>query len=361
MRAFGNGSARPSRRAAASSPARPASGAGRARRAATGPTAPGARRPGSGRPQPAGASEGRQAAGGLFFNRGRGRRQRGRPQHGQQGQGPEGEGDVALPAGGAAHLVVVQPRLLPGGLEGALDAPAGAGHGHQGLQRARAAPGRMHKVGLAAVRGVRAGAPEQEVAAPCGVLRLGQRPALPVVEAGALGPQAAGQGLPVRLRQGRPQVPHRRLAEADPHVLVAGHGQHVGPAPRLQPPAQLRRVAVDGIARHPGHGQLGVQGPGQHAPGQLRLGREGRVGGQARGLQARRLAGPALGQVQLPVHQRVPPRPGVGQEDPHLAVLDAPGRAAVLPGHPGRVVPCLRKPVSSTTATPSAWPRCAAT
>ena len=41
---------------------------------------------------------------------------------------------MPVPAVRAAHLVVVQPRLLLGGLEGVLDAPAATGHGHECLQ-----------------------------------------------------------------------------------------------------------------------------------------------------------------------------------------------------------------------------------
>ncbi len=40
----------------------------------------------------------------------------------------------------------------------------------------------------------------------------------------------------------------------------------------------------------------------------------------------------------------VPPRTGVGQEDPHLAVRDAPRRPAVLPRHPRRVRALLQEP-----------------
>lgn len=63
-------------------------------------------------------------------------------------------------------------------------------------------------------------------------------------------------------------------------------------------------MAVDAVARHPGQGQSRVQGP---------------------------------------VHQHRPPRPGVGQEAPDPAVLDAPRRPAVLARHPGRVRPLLQE------------------
>ena len=100
---------------------------------------------GSGRPQPAGLFEGRQTAGRLFFWWRLGR-QRGGPDHGQQGHGPQGEGDVPMPAGGAAHLVLVQPHLPLGGLKAAFEAPARARHLHQGLQRTILRG--QHQVGL---------------------------------------------------------------------------------------------------------------------------------------------------------------------------------------------------------------------
>ncbi|MEU6073653.1 hypothetical protein [Micromonospora sp. NPDC047074] len=41
-----------------------------------------------------------------------------------------------MPASPAPELVVVQADLALAGLEQLLDAPAGAGHGHEGEQRA---------------------------------------------------------------------------------------------------------------------------------------------------------------------------------------------------------------------------------
>ena len=47
---------------------------------------------------------------------------RGGGEDGQEGQGEHGQGDVAVPAGPAADLVVVQADLAFGGLESFLDA-----------------------------------------------------------------------------------------------------------------------------------------------------------------------------------------------------------------------------------------------
>jgi hypothetical protein len=56
---------------------------------------------------------------------------------------------------------------------------------------------------------------------------------------------------------------------------------------------------------------------------------------------AGRVAGPFLGQVQLPVHQRPALGAGVGQKDADLAVLDPTGRARVLALHPGGLAALL--------------------
>src|SRR3712207_93339 len=61
---------------------------------------------------------------------------------------------------------------------------------------------------------------------------------------------------------------------------------------------------------------------------------------RARGAPGR-VAGPALGQVEGAVDQRLPVATGVAEEHADLAVLDAARRAAVLPLHPGRLVALL--------------------
>ena len=89
---------------------------------------------------------------------------------------------------------------------------------------------------------------------------------------------------------------------------------------------------------------------------QLRLGREGRVGGQPYHLQPRPVLGPALGQVQGPVQQRVTPGSDVGQEDPTL-----PSVPQYCGATPAECVPFLGKPVSSIATTPSGSLRCSVT
>ena len=58
-------------------------------------------------------------------------------QHGEAGMRQHGEGDVAVPAGPGAHLVVVEPDFALGRLEAALDGPARAGDAHQLGERGR--------------------------------------------------------------------------------------------------------------------------------------------------------------------------------------------------------------------------------
>jgi hypothetical protein len=55
------------------------------------------------------------------------------------------------------------------------------------------------------------------------------------------------------------------------------------------------------------------------------------------------IAGPALGQVERPIDQRVALRAGIGQEHPDLAVLDPARRARILPLHADRVRALLQK------------------
>src|ERR1700757_1738401 len=65
--------------------------------------------------------------------------------------------------------------------------------------------------------------------------------------------------------------------------------------------------------------------------------------GDPRRRSARAILRPALRQIQFAIDQRVPATAGIGEKHPNLAVLDAPGGAAVLPRHPGRFAALLEK------------------
>ena len=112
----------------------------------------------------------------------------------------------------------------------------------------------------------------------------------------------------------------------------------------LQPAPQPAIAAIDRIGGHPGDRHPGVQGPLQHPAGQLRLGVELDLVRDPGLAAAPPVVGPALGQVQLPVHQRMPVAAGVGQEHADLAVLDPPGRARILALDAGRLGALLQEP-----------------
>ena len=132
--------------------------------------------------------------------------------------------------------------------------------------------------------------------------------------------------------------------------------EHVAGGAGLQVAAQAALVAVELVGGHPGGGDPGVQGVGEHLPGVGDLGREPHVVGHPGGPAPSPVVGPRLRQVHAAVDQRPPRRGGVGQVRGHLGVFDPPGRAGVLPLHPDRCMPDLRSPVSSTMRTPPRWP-----
>jgi hypothetical protein len=134
------------------------------------------------------------------------------------------------------------------------------------------------------------------------------------------------------------------LAQAHrPQRLAALDRQHLWPVALLQPAAQPSSTAIDLVAGHPGHRDLGVQRPLQQHPGQPRLGAEAdRIGDgrlpAARPILSQPSAGTAPGRsAHAPGGWH---RPGT----PQLAVLDPPGRARILPLDPGRLGALLEEP-----------------
>ena len=113
---------------------------------------------------------------------------------------------------------------------------------------------------------------------------------------------------------------------------VAADGEHVADAALAQERAQGGVGAIHLVAGHPVGGHAGVERGAHHLLGQLGLGGEGDLVGDAGG-------GPPLGvvaprgprQVEPPVDQRPPAWGGVGQEHRDLAVFDPAGGAGVLP------------------------------
>ena len=84
---------------------------------------------------------------------------------------------------------------------------------------------------------------------------LPQGQTLPVMHPGPLGTQATGPRLPALCGQAGHEVLHQ--AVPDSHMLIAGHGQHVGLPLALQPLPQLGGVAIDAVPHHPGRRHSG--------------------------------------------------------------------------------------------------------
>lgn len=82
-----------------------------------------------------------------------------------QAPDPQDQRDMPVPAVRAAHLVVVQARLLLGSLEGMHDALAVGGHAHERFQVTAALRDEGH-VGLPVLR-IRDGTPEELGSGPC--------------------------------------------------------------------------------------------------------------------------------------------------------------------------------------------------
>jgi hypothetical protein len=150
-------------------------------------------------------------------------------------------------------------------------------------------------------------------------------------------------------------------AGAGPDRVVAGHRQHLADLAGFQLGPQPGIGAVDLIAGHPGGRDPGGRRPAEHPVGQCRLGRKPDLVGDAGGLAAVGIAGPAAGHVQVPVDQGVPGVGGIDQVDRDLGVVDLAGGAGVLALHPTVLAPFLRFPVSSTTSTACGSPRCSTT
>lgn len=103
----------------------------------------------------------------------------------------------------------------------------------------------------------------------------------------------------------------------------------------------------------------GVEESGDHASGQLRLGRELRIVTEAGGPAAVGIGGPGTRNIEFPVHCGVPAAAGVDQVDGDLGVLDPARGAGVLPLDSNGVG--FTSPVSSTTSTASSSCRCSTT
>jgi DNA invertase Pin-like site-specific DNA recombinase len=174
---------------------------------------------------------------------------------------------------------------------------------------------------------------------PMAFAGLAQRPDLdrhPVVDPRAFGAITGAQGLPgVPVDRGDEVLGRGGHKVHGDHVLGALDRQHVRYLARLQPQPQAGVAAIGLIAGDPGDRDASIQGALQHHAGELWLGLEPDLIGDGGPPAACPVGGPALGQVQLPVHQRRATTAGVGQEHPNLAVLLLAHGAGVLALDPG--------------------------
>jgi hypothetical protein len=120
----------------------------------------------------------------------------------------------------------------------------------------------------------------------------------------------------------------------------------------LQPASQRRVDAVDLIGGHQAAGTCAGR-----ARSSICLASSGLVATCSGIPAAVGVGGPAAGQVQRLVDQRVPAPAGVGQGDRDLGVVDLAAGAGVLASHSEGGVPFWQSPLSSITRTASGSPR----
>ena len=112
----------------------------------------------------------------------------------------------------------------------------------------------------------------------------------------------------------------------------------------LQPYPQRPMIPIDAIPRHPGGRDARVEGTFQHLPRQLRLGRTYALLRNPRALASRLVACPLVGQIEFTIKQDVALGTCIGHKHPNLAMLNAARCAALLAGHPGRLLAFFEEP-----------------
>ena len=129
---------------------------------------------------------------------------------------------------------------------------------------------------------------------------------------------------------GEPVGPHRAVDGSGGDPVALRYGEHIADAAGLQVAAQLPVAAVELVRGTPGGRHPGIEGAGEHPPGQGDLGGEAHLRGDAGCGASGRVVGPHLRQVDLTVDEGRPVRRGIDQVDRHLRVLDPSGGAGVL-------------------------------
>lgn len=152
--------------------------------------------------------------------------------------------------------------------------------------------------------------------------------------------------LALRARTGREPVPiartqsllsdggdipkQRPVTRLDTDDLGGRDRQSKGVVLVLEPLAQLRAVAVDGVTNDPLKGQTRLLSTAEHVDGQFGFGLEGEGIGNVSSTAAWQVSAPLLGQVQLAVDEGMAALGDVGEEDANLAVLDGAAGTAIL-------------------------------
>ncbi len=113
-------------------------------------------------------------------------------------------------------------------------------------------------------------------------------------------------------------------------------GRHVRGIVGFQPQPQVPDLPIGLISGAPRERHLRGERPRRHHHGLPWLGLELGALRDPRPPAPIRAGDPPLGQIQLPVDQRMPASTGISEEGSGLAVLDPASGAGVLPPHPGR-------------------------
>jgi hypothetical protein len=148
----------------------------------------------------------------------------------------------------------------------------------------------------------------KHVRAELGRRQVGELEVSPVGEPLPLGAEAGRPALPgldgQRLRDFIGCAGHLGLVAPRPELVLGAHAEHIALAGAAQARLDLAD-AVNAVACHPGERHVCGDSPLDHPGRYRRRGGEGDLVRHMGRRPAMRIAGPALGQVELPVDQRV--------------------------------------------------------
>jgi hypothetical protein len=125
-----------------------------------------------------------------------------------------------------------------------------------------------------------------------------------------------------------------RGTTVEERVRRRGNRHDITPHELFTTPAELVIRAIDFIGGASLRRNIGCSGALQHLAGQLQLGRERYLVGNVRFPAALPVVGPGLGQVSLPIDQRVTFGSCIRQKDADLTVFDPTHRRGIHPCHP---------------------------